>query len=226
LNGLNWTLVFIPRMRYLCSYCYYDCYILSVLSRCPAIHFIHHLFTVQYTNILRSHTHCNEVLSCVSCIRCTQPTNDVVFCGNRFVFLLLPRSVTVRQARDLGTPVRIAEECNALASGNEALGIGDFLGGWGDHTVKSRAKDIVTPTCQQVARIHDDSSRLIYRVIILNNRCHKRCKTYDGWRWLELLGMGILHLKSTDLKRDGLGPDPKSGRGVLTESWKRRVRVP
>jgi hypothetical protein len=134
--------------------------------------------------------------------------------------------MTVRQARYLGTPVRIAEECNALASRNEALGIGDLLGGWSDHTMKGRAKDIVTPTCQQVARIHNDSSRLVYCVIIVDGRCHNRYKTYDGWRWLELLGMGILHLKSTNLKRDGLGPDPKSGRGVLTESWKRRVRVP
>jgi len=90
-------------------------------------------------------------------VSCRQSSNDVRLRLDRRIFRLLP---AVRQARDFGAKVGVAEERNGLTRWSYALHFIDLLRCRSNHAMKCRSKDIVTPACEQVSDVYDDCSWL------------------------------------------------------------------
>lgn len=93
---------------------------------------------------------------------CTcKPANNVFFCRDRVIFRLIPRPLTVREARNPRTPIRTAEKCNRLAERGHPVHVRSTLRSRGcNDTVERRTKYVIAPSRKEIARVHDNSSGL------------------------------------------------------------------
>ena len=89
-----------------------------------------------------------------------QPAHDVLLRRHRIVLLGIPRSKAMRQTRDLGVEIRIAEESYRLAFRSDDFEIVHLLGRRGDDAVEGRTQDVVAPASEKVGSIDDDRAGL------------------------------------------------------------------
>ena len=143
-------------------------------------------------------SHAN-LINCLHICTC-KPANNVFFRRDRAMLCLVSWPVTVRKARDVRTPVGVAEESNRLAERGHPL----CLRRGCDNTMECRTKNVITPSSKEITCIHDYSSGL-KDTMLSQLFARMRNETYYWLCRLKLLCMGVLNLEPTNivLKKKG-----------------------
>lgn len=66
----------------------------------------------------------------------------------------------MRQTRNLGVEIRVAEESYGLAPGNDGFELVDPLRRRGNDAVERRAEEVVAPSSKKIRGVDDDSAGL------------------------------------------------------------------
>jgi hypothetical protein len=125
-----------------------------------------------------------------------KPANNVVTSIDGRIFSY---PSAIRQARNGGGEIRIAEECNRLPQRCDAFIVTDLLGRRCNDTVQRGTQNVIAPPSKEVPHVHNDCSVLCESLIWMGARARNaEFVTYDGQSWDELASLRILDFQTTD----------------------------